>query len=769
MTVRQELRNEEAPQGAPVEARSLAIRQERRERLVLTPPPLAPDHGPFRIPIASMGAVLGFAGMAGVAHMTGASILVTMPLIGLGVGSLFLIAGENRKRSGAGRALDEKIASSRAEFERLADRLWEVQESEERFQGLIDALGDIVVHRDRHGRLIHANRVLADLLGQPVEDLLGQSLLDLGIDVALIPDGAFADGDCLSSTDVAIRTRNGIRWFSWVELSARDAATGTVTHRAIARDITARKKAETALVTARERAEAANQAKSRFLATVSHEIRTPMNGIMGMAKLLADTQLTAEQKTYVGAVTTSSSAMLALIEDLLDVSKIEVGRFELEPQVVDLREITENVVELLAPRAYGKGIGLGCHVEPDVPHTITADPGRMRQVLLNVIGNAVKFTENGGVRVSVRRAGTRQEPRIAFTVTDTGPGLYPGDLVRIFEEFEQADGSPTRKHGGAGLGLSISKRILDVMGGSIRASGVPEKGAEFVVEIPALDIVDRSIDRSRAMEGRRALILSRNEMEACALLRIVEAHGGKALIARTVEEAALAQRGPKDMFDLAFLDAALERSDGRLLRRLRQSGVRIGEAVTLIAPTDRGRLAEYKAGGYDTFLVRPVRGDTLLRVTLSAGERQAALAQEPAEHEARRKAMASPSLDVLVAEDNEINALLARAALEKAGHRVCVVSNGKAAVELLTGASGAHRFDVVLMDLHMPKMDGLDAVAAVRKHEEQRGLVPVPIVVLSADSQEKTRHGAIAHGANGFLTKPVDPALMIETIEREAI
>ena len=217
-----------------------------------------------------------------------------------------------------------------------------------------------------------------------------------------------------------------MRWFSWIELSVRDKVSGSVSHRAIARDITARKRAETALINARERAEFASQAKSRFLATVSHEIRTPMNGIMGMAKLLADTRLSPEQRTYVGAVSTSACALLALIEDLLDYSKIEAGRFDLEPQPISPREIAEGIVELLAAKAYAKEIGLGCHVAPDVPPMIIADPGRLRQVLLNLIGNAIKFTDAGGVLVAVTMAGDGETRRIRFAVADTGPGLCSG-------------------------------------------------------------------------------------------------------------------------------------------------------------------------------------------------------------------------------------------------------------------------------------------------------------------------------------------------------
>ncbi len=659
--------------------------------------------------------------------------------------------------------LDETTARSRAEIETLADRMWEMQESEERFRGLIDALGDLVIHRDRDGYIVYANKVFADLVETDQRDLAGKTLAELGIEVGIVPDAAFSDHECLSSTDVAIRTPSGSRWFSWIELSVRDKDSGAVSHRAIARDITARKRAESSLITARERAEYASQAKSRFLATVSHEIRTPMNGIMGMARLLADTSLSPEQQTYVGAVSTSASALLALIEDLLDYSKIEAGRFDPEPQPMSVREIADNIIELLAARAFAKDIGLGCHVEPDVPQLITADPGRVRQVLLNLIGNAIKFTDSGGVLVSIARARTETTDRICFTITDTGPGLRDEDMERIFEEFEQADGTSTRTHGGAGLGLAISRRLVAAMGGTISVSSRLGQGSEFVFEIPATEATEAPQGRQNVLAGRRAVILSRNAVEADAIARTIRTNGGTAGIATTVAQAAPLAEG----CDALLVDAAMEESDGRLLKRLRQSGFSDCEAITLIAPNDRGMLGEFRASGYATFLARPVRGGTLLRVLLTS--HAPALAQ-PQPEKRRTPALRASSdrqqgLSVLIAEDNDINAMLARATLLKAGHRVKVVGNGKAAVEAVTSAGHKHRFDVVLMDLHMPVMDGLDAIAAIRRHEEETSAAPVPIMVLSADSQEKTRHTVLAHGASGFVTKPLDPDALVSAVE----
>lgn len=738
--------------------------QTPRRQLAATPP-LAPELTASNRESLAFVTLVAIAILACLAHLTGAPIFITAGLLAACMAGLAIHLRAKRAHRRTAALLDATTARSRAEIETLADRMWEMQESEERFRGLIDALGDLVVHRDRDGHIVYANKVFGDLVESDPRDLAGKTLVELGIDVGIVPDAAFSDHECLSSTDVAIRTPNGPRWFSWIELSVREKDSGAVSHRAIARDITARKRAESSLITARERAEYASQAKSRFLATVSHEIRTPMNGIMGMARLLADTSLSPEQQTYVNAVSTSASALLALIEDLLDYSKIEAGRFDPEPQPMSVREIADNVVELLSARAFAKNIGLGCHVEPDVPQMITADPGRVRQVLLNLIGNAIKFTDSGGVLVSIARARTETTDRICFTIADTGPGLRDEDMERIFEEFEQADGTSTRAHGGAGLGLAISKRLISAMGGTISVSSRLGQGSEFVVEIPAISAVEAPQNRRNALLGRRAVILSRNAIEADAIARTIRANGGTVDLATTAAQAILYAAG----CDVLLIDAAMEENEGRLLKRLRQSGFTDCEAITLIAPTDRGMLGEFRANGYATFLARPVRDSTLLRVLLT--NHVGIVAQPPLEKRGTPSVRAvgrrRSGLSVLIAEDNDINAMLARATLLKAGHRVKVVGNGKAAVEAVTEAAHRNRFDVVLMDLHMPVMDGLDAIAAIRRHEEETATPPVPIMVLSADSQEKTRHAVLAHGASGFVTKPLDPEALVNAVEAQ--
>ncbi|MCV0394969.1 MAG: response regulator [Rhizobiaceae bacterium] len=725
---------------------------------VLRPAKMPERDGARGLPLAAGLIATGGAGVAALAFATGSSVLVVVAVAML---TVVATAATWRQAGIFSRRGDERAA--RDQLESLADRMWELQESEERLLGLIDALGDLVVHRDREGRIVYANRVVADLSGRDPKLLPGRTLSEIGIDVGLVPDAAFADGDCLSSKDVQVQTADGPRWFSWIELSVRDGSSQAVSHRAIARDITARKRAEIGLNAARERAEQASQAKSRFLATVSHEIRTPMNGVIGMAKLLVDTPLTKEQQTYVGAISTSASALMALIDDLLDFSKIEAGRFSLEAQPVRPRELVENVAELLAGRAIGKGIGLGCHVAPDVPVSMVSDPGRLRQVLLNLLGNAIKFTDSGGVLVTATMEQLDGRPALAVTVRDTGPGLEKADLDRIFEEFEQADSTTTRQHGGAGLGLAISRHIVEAMGGRLRVESTVGVGSDFSFIVPAQEAERPDLSTQAALRGRRGLILSTNAAEAEGILLTLIDYGAEAELARTAEEA-VDRAGDGSRFDFVIVDAAADTSAGRTLQRLKSAGIVDGPSFITIAPSDRGRLAEFKAGGYESFLIRPVRSETLVRLLLRS---EAVPDDAMTRPRTGWRKETGEGLNILLAEDNEINALLARTALTRAGHTVTVVGNGKAAVDAMTDLSAGRRFDAVLMDLHMPVMDGLDAITAIRRHEQDRGSRQVPIMVLSADGQDGTRQQLLAHGATGFLSKPIDPAALLEAVREQ--
>lgn len=692
------------------------------------------------------------------AYVGGETLLFVALFAVLGVVGIAVLLRAQQLDVRRWRSVRENSARNQAEIESLSDKMWELRESQEHFRGLIDALGDIVIHRDRAGCVVFANKVFADLIEMDQAQIVGRKLTDLGIDFGLAPDAAFARGEYLRSTDVEIRTRKGSRWFSWIELSARDAEMSTASHRAIARDITDRKIAEAALIEARQKAEYASQAKSRFLATVSHEIRTPMNGIAGMAKLLSDTRLSPEQKTYVSAVSTSAGALIGLIEDLLDFAKIEAGRLEADIQRISPRELADGVVELLASRAYDKGIGLGCHVAANVPVLLDADPGKLRQVMLNLVGNAIKFTAVGGVQVSVTSVEINGIPLLQVSVTDSGTGISVADRERIFEEFEQGDGTSTRGHGGVGLGLAISRRLVISMGGTIRVNGEPGKGSVFTFTIPIVHPLDPDPEEQVDLSGQRLIILAGNAAEAIAIAATVESHGGSATMVSTAREAAKLVRPG----DTILVDAIHSESAAEALRHRSGQTETVPRLIVMIAPQDRVRLPDFKRNGFETFLARPVRSDTLVRVLSSALEPADSLVEDHALRNADSKADPDHGLSVLVAEDNDINALLARAALTKAGHTVEVVKDGGSAVAAAIRPDSG--YDVVLMDLHMPVMDGLDAISAIRKGEADKAMKPLPIIVLSADGQETTRRSALAAGANGFIAKPLDPDALVRAV-----
>lgn len=725
----------------------------RTQRAFVAAPPLAMElpqaeraTGTYR---AGLPVAVFLMAIAAAAFLTDASLFVSLPLVAgaLTLAGLSLFTPLRKAASPLPRRIRRLVLPS---ARTPAAQPWSAPD-------LIAALGLGRMTRDKDGRILCLDDQMARLLGRPREALLGARLGEFGIALATPPESTFAGKPAISALDLAVPFSPSERWLSWLELSER-RPDGAVLHHAVARDITQRRTAEAGHVVARRQAEDASQAKSRFLATVSHEIRTPMNGIMGMTQLLGQTVLTPEQSTYVGAISTSSSALLALIEDLLDYSKIESGRLDLDLRPANVRELCENVVELLAARAHAKEIGLGLYVAADVAESVVLDAGKVRQVLINLVGNAIKFTDRGGVLVKVaRRVGSGGES-LRFSVRDTGPGLNAAELDRVFMEYEQAGSDAALRQAGAGLGLAISRRIAEAMNGRLTAASRPERGSVFAFEIPVA--VRQAAPAGRPLAGHAVLIVSRNRMEAEAMALSIRDHGGLAAIARTVEEAARLAGAGRD-FTLFVVDAALENDDGALLRRLRQSCGHQAQAITFIDPKSRGRVGHFRAHGYSHFLPRPLRRDTLLKVLLARIE-------DPAPAAPVSLARARSSLDVLVAEDNEINALLARSALTRAGHRVTTVANGRLALEALTTQSGK-RFDVVLMDIQMPVMDGMTAIARIRDHERGQDLPSIPILVLTADDRSESRQTILAHGASGFITKPVDPARLIAAMDEVAV
>jgi PAS domain S-box-containing protein len=648
-----------------------------------------------------------------------------------------------------------------ARVEELSDRNWELREAEERARSLLEAQGDLIVRRDAGGRLTYANDAFCALAGKKREALIGK-VMDLPVrdcgTLTVLPDGTRVH-------DQKIASGGATRWIAWREVAVRGENGSEV--QGVGRDVTDRVEAERALELARDQSETANRAKSRFLAMVSHEIRTPLNGILGMAELLLDTPLTPEQVTYAKAAKTSGETLLSLIEEILDFSKIEAGKLDLEARVFALGGLVEEAVELLAPRAQAKGIEIASFVDERLQVNVVGDSARLRQVLLNLAGNAIKFTEAGGVAIIVEPG--ERENEICFQVRDSGIGLKNEDQARVFLDFEQADGSSTRKFGGTGLGLAISKRIVERMDGRIAVASEPGAGATFSFTVPLLPApTDETNSEFVApdLKDSAVMIVAAVEIEASLLARRLGRWGAKtcAMIDEKIAFAVLAERH----WDALLVDFPLAQA---MIAGGEFAQLKVPRRIVLIRPSERQEWPALKAAGFTGYLIKPVRAASLaarLRDDESFEHAFAKAADESACDDAA--STNGNGLSILVAEDNEINALLARALLVRLGHVPTIVGNGAAAVESWVASLAAGSpYDLILMDVQMPVMDGLEAARRIRSLEAEfnveGGNHATPILALTANAFVEDREACLATGMDALLVKPLDRERLREALE----
>ncbi|NTA35861.1 hybrid sensor histidine kinase/response regulator [Agrobacterium salinitolerans] len=612
-------------------------------------------------------------------------------------------------------------------------------------------MGDIVVVRDMNRRIVEANGVFREITGCAAPE--GLSCEEIGI--------AFRPGDKIHAYDVEIATPFGQRIFSWHDVVTRDLASSRLLISSIARDVTEERLALAEREDARLRAEQADAEKARLLATVSHEIRLPLSGMLGMNHLLSKTRLNEEQRNYLDGMRQSGQSLVQLVEDLLDYSTMEAGRFRLNPRAENLRRLIESIVEMLAHRAHEKGIEITSFVAPNVPDHLDFDPARLRQVLFNLLGNAVKFTQEGGVVIRARMS----DDELHITVEDTGPGMSRAEQTRIFGEFEQA-GPLSQRSAGTGLGLAISARIVREFGGRLAVSSRKGKGSTFKLAFRPAGAPAEMADpgRRHCLRHTNVLLIAPKGVAAAVTMEAIEAFGGRCTLIHQPEDLEELRKGsatrPVELTDI-IVDQRSSPLFRDALKDWPQQNVR---RTLLVSPEERPSTMHV---AFDAWLIRPLREKSLIDVLcgrLRGIERRDAINDNhPDVGFSSRVTEGGSGIEILVAEDDAVNQRIIRVVLEKGGYIVRAVEDFEALRQSVE--PGASRLpDLIVSDLNMPGGEGLNVLPDLL--HTLKGERNIPVIVLSADASDATAEILLKAGVGAVLAKPADPRRLIEEIRR---